>query len=151
MSKPEIAETEPVLDLVVTDEPGDGVEPKRDPAEVERFLRAEGVVDDFELALNYLVKYQQVLHTLGSPDPQREPVNKLLRRYKFVPHDASTNYAIYYGAREISDHTDSIPGEAVPLTTEEIEEAQARLNRALGPGTVEDDGDHLFESGEHDG
>lgn len=147
-TEPIFVETEPVFDLVVVDEPGDDVEPRRDPTEVERFLQAEGVVDDFELALNYLVKYQQILHTLQSPDPQYEVVSRLLRKYKFVPHDRSKNYAVYYGAREISDHTDSIPGEVVELTKGEIEQAEEILN-ALGPGTVE--GDDVFESGEHDG
>lgn len=116
--KSEIVEVDTVLDPTRDVE----IAERRDPTEVERFLLAEGVIDDFEAALNFLVKYQEIVYRLNSPDPQYEQVSRLLRKYQFVPHPRRENYAILLDGREISDHTDSIPGDAELVETETITE-----------------------------
>lgn len=143
--EPELVETETLAELVPAEvvEPEDKPELRRDPGEVEQFLQREGVVNDFEQALNLLVKYQEIVDRLNAPDPQYEPVSRLLRKYQFVPHERRSNYRLYLDGREISDHTDSIPG-----STEEDEllpETEMERINAIARGALEEQG--LLESG----
>ena len=130
-----VVETDIVLSGDVGNElvprPDDELRGARSEADLERAVR-DHIVNDFEQALNLIVRYQKILYTLYSPDPAFEEARKLLHKYGFVAREPRTNFKVYDPEHgDITTYTDSVPGTAAEVHTDELPDSDENFRYAL--------------------
>jgi hypothetical protein len=87
----------------------------------EVYEAANQVVADLQLALALIQKYQRALNMVGCPDPEILTANQLLRDHGIPVQTITHFFRVYTDGIDITEHADSLEGDAVEIEVKEIE------------------------------
>lgn len=99
-------------------------------AAVDR-AKVETVVNDFNEAMDLILKYQRSLYVLHSPDPCILQANALLKKYGREPYGATPCCRVIVDGIDITEHPER---EATAILEEEFQTIVAQHNAQLQEG-----------------
>jgi hypothetical protein len=78
----------------------------------------EDMMKDIQLAMALLKRYQRNLSMLGAPDPDIVEARNLMRKHGEAYQGRADTFRIFAGGVDITEHPDSIPGNAEEIVEE---------------------------------